>query len=116
MARLLSRFIGLTSLTAALTYFIYDGARSFMNQTVQISSVGSIWENIPKSWLAWLQLVIERLGDVWHGDIQPYFLKQPVWLVLAIVGAGRKKKSALVLGGAKRFTTESVISRKQWPS
>src|SRR6476661_8194518 len=82
MARLLSRFIGLFSLTAALTYFIYDGARSFMNQTVQISSVGSTWENIPKSWLAWLQPVIERLGD-----IQPYFLKQPVWLVLAIVGA-----------------------------
>ena len=87
MARLLSRSIGLISLTAALTYFIYDGARSFMNQTVQISSVGSTWENIPKSWLAWLQPVIERLGDVWHGDIQPYFLKQPVWLVLAIVGA-----------------------------
>ena len=30
MARLLSRFIGLISLTAALTYFIYDGATSFM--------------------------------------------------------------------------------------
>ena len=87
MARLLSRSIGLISLTAALTYFIYDGARSFMNQTVQISSVGSTWENIPKSWLAWLQPVIEWLGDVWHGDIQPYLLKQPVWLVLAIVGA-----------------------------
>ena len=119
MARLLSRFIGLISLTAALTYFIYDGARSFMNQTVQISSVGSIWENIPKSWLAWLQPVIDRLGDIWHGDIQPYFLKQPVWLVLAIVGAvliWAKKKSALALGGAKRFTTGSAISRKQWPS
>ena len=87
MARLLSRFIGLISLTAALTYFIYDGARSFMNQTVQISSVGSTWENIPQSWLAWLQPVIERLGDVWYGDVQPYLLKQPVWLVLAIVGA-----------------------------
>jgi hypothetical protein len=87
MARPLSRFIGLISLTAALTYFIYDGARSFMNQTVQISSVGSTWENIPKSWLAWLQPVIERLGDAWHGDLQPYLLKQPVWLVLAIVGA-----------------------------
>jgi uncharacterized membrane protein YeaQ/YmgE (transglycosylase-associated protein family) len=34
---------------------------------------------------------------VWNGVIQPYFLKQPVSLVLAIVGAilillGRKKK------------------------
>src|SRR5258708_38510427 len=97
MARLLSRFIVLISLTAALTYFIYDGARSFMNQTVQISSVGSTWESIPQSWLAWLQPVIERLGDVWYGDVQPYFLKQPVWLVLAIVGArfilGKKESS-----------------------
>ena len=121
MARLLSRFIGLISLTAALTYFIYDGARSFMNQTVQISSVGSTWENIPKSWLAWLQPVIERLGDVWRGGHPSLILlKQPVWLLLAIVGAGlicgRKKKSALVLGGAKHFTTGSAISRKQWPS
>jgi hypothetical protein len=31
--------------------------------------------------------VLERLTDAWHEIIQPYFLKQPVWLVLAIVGA-----------------------------
>ena len=74
MARLLSRFIGLISLTAALTYFIYDGARSFMNQTVQISSVGSTWENIPKSWLAWLQPVIERaLSRFCNGGSTAFF-------------------------------------------
>jgi len=92
------------ALTAAVTSFIYDGIRSFMNQTVQISSVGSAWENIPKSWLAWLQPVIQRLGDVWHGDIQPYFLNQPVWLMLAIVGA--------VLIWAKEEVTASARMRE----
>ena len=48
MAPLLSRFIGLISLTAALTDFIYDGAKSLMNQTVQISSVGSTSGEYPQ--------------------------------------------------------------------
>ena len=90
-----------------------------MNQTVQISSVGSTWENVPKSWLAWLQPVIEPLGDVWHGRSATSSPKQPVWLALAIVGAvliWAKEEFMLVLGGAKRFTTGSAISRKQWPS
>jgi hypothetical protein len=35
--------------------------------------------------------------SAWHGVVEPYFLKQPVSLVLAIIGAilillGRKKK------------------------
>jgi len=49
--------------------------------------------------LSSLQPTVERLGGIWAWQdvVQPYFLDQPVWLVLAIVGAilillGRKKK------------------------
>jgi hypothetical protein len=87
MVRSLFRFIGLASLVAALTSMAYDGIRSFVDQTVYISSVESTWESIPHSWLAALPPVLERLADAWHEIIQPYFLRQPVWLVLAIVGA-----------------------------
>ena len=74
------------SLAAALTSLVYDGIRSIVGQTVYISSVNSTWENIPHSWLAALPPTVERLADAWHGVIQPYFPKRPVWLVLAVIG------------------------------
>jgi hypothetical protein len=83
MIRCLFRFAGLVSLAAAVGAFAYDGVTSVFAQTVYVSSVGSVWENIPKSWLPTLQ----RLAQVWYEMIQPYFLKQPVWLVLGIIGA-----------------------------
>jgi hypothetical protein len=80
-------------------FLVYDGTKSIADQTLFISSVGSTWENIHQSSLAALQPTIERLAGTWgwQGVIQPYFLKQPVSLVLAIVGGilillGRKKK------------------------
>jgi hypothetical protein len=61
--------------------------RSIAGETVYISSVGSIWENISQSSLVALRPAVEQLAAVWHEVLQPYFLKQPVWLVLAIIGA-----------------------------
>ena len=88
MIRFVFRFVGLVSLAAALASLVYDGVRSVVGQTVSFSSVGSVWENIPQNaLLAVLQPAVERLADVWHEVIQPYFLKQPVWLVLGIIGA-----------------------------
>jgi hypothetical protein len=87
MIRCLFRFVGLVSLAAAVGAFVYDGVTSVFAQTVYVSSVGSVWENIPKSWLTALQPIVERLAQVWYEMIQPYFLKQPVSLVLGIIGA-----------------------------
>ena len=88
MIRFICRFVGLMLLTAAVTSLIYDGVRSFINQTLHFSSVGSAWENIPKGWVAaLLHPAVERLAEVWDGEIQPYIFKQPVWLALGILGA-----------------------------
>jgi hypothetical protein len=54
------------SLVAAFAWLVYDGTRSIVGQTLYISSAGSVWENIPQSWLAALQPAVERLADVWH--------------------------------------------------
>jgi hypothetical protein len=61
--------------------------------------VSSTWENVHQSSLAALQPVVERYAGAWtwQGVVKPYFLDQPVSLVLAILGAilillGRKKK------------------------
>jgi hypothetical protein len=87
MIRFVCRFVGLLSLTAAAAALGYDGATSVFARSMYVSSVGSVWENIPRSWLAALQPAVERLALVWCDVLQPYFLKQPVWLVLGIVGA-----------------------------
>ena len=87
MIRFVFLFIGRVSLAAAVTSLIYDGLKSIVDQTVYISSVGLIWENIPQSWVAALQPALEWLADVWQGVIQSYLLEQPAWLVLGIIGA-----------------------------
>jgi hypothetical protein len=96
MIRLVFRLVGLLLLAVALGWLTYDGIRSIVGDA-GYTSIGSIWENIPQSARAALQSAIERLADVWHEVVQPYFLKQPVWLALAVIGAmliliGRKKK------------------------
>jgi hypothetical protein len=102
MIRLVFRFVGLLLLAAALGWLTYDGIGSMAGE-MAYTSIGSIWEHIPQSERAALQWAVERLADVWHEVVQPYFLKQPVWLALAVIGAililiGRKKKPPLERG------------------
>jgi hypothetical protein len=87
MFRFILRFVGALSLTAAVAAFAYDGITSVFAQSLYVSSVGSVWKNIPISWLATLHPVVEWLTQLWYEMIQPYFLQQPVWLVLGIAGA-----------------------------
>jgi hypothetical protein len=101
MIRFVLRFIGLLALALGFIFLVYDGTKSIADQVwpPYFSSVGAMWENIHQSSLSALQPAVERLagGWVWQGVIQPYFLKQPISLVLAIFGGilillGRKKK------------------------
>jgi hypothetical protein len=99
MIRFVLRFVGLLSLALGFIFLVYDGTKSIADQTLYISSVGSTWSNIHQNSLTWLQPEVERrVGTwVWQGLVQPYFLDQPVSLVLVVIGAilillGRKKK------------------------
>ncbi len=99
MIRFVLRFVGLVSLALGFLFLVHDGTKSIADQTVYISSVGATWDNIHQSSLSALQPAVEELAGawVWNDVIQPYFLQQPVSLVLAIIGAllillGRKKK------------------------
>ena len=99
MIRFVLRFVGLLILALGFIFLVHDGTKSIADQTWYLSSVGSIWSNIHQSSLSSLQPTVERLAGpwAWQGAIQPYFLDQPIWLVLAIIGAvlillGRKKK------------------------
>src|SRR5262249_50003456 len=120
MIRFLCRFVGLVSLTAAVTSLIYDGVRSFVNQTLHLSSVGSAWENIPKGWCAALLYPAgERLAEVWYGQIQPYIFKQPVWLVLGILGAvllwAKEEAGARARGARSTEAPPAAIASAELP-
>jgi hypothetical protein len=87
MIRFVCRLVGFLSLAAAAAALAYDGVTSVFAESLHVSSVGAVWEHIPGSWLATLHLAVERLARFWQEMIQPYFLQQPVWLVLGIAGA-----------------------------
>jgi hypothetical protein len=99
MIRFVLRFFGLLTLALGFIFLVYDGTRSIADQRLIITGVGAMWENVHQSSLAALQPVVERMAgaSAWQGVIQPYFLNQPISLVLAVIGAilvllGRKKK------------------------
>jgi hypothetical protein len=99
MIRFVFRFAGLVALALGFIFLVHDGTKSIADQTLYLSSVSSTWENVHQSSLAALQPVVERYAGTWgwQGVVKPYFLDQPVSLVLAIIGAililvGRKKK------------------------
>ena len=99
MFRFLFRFIGLVMLTLAFLFLVHDGTKSIADQTIYISKMGPTWENVNQSSLSALEHSVEKLlgASVWNDLVQPYFLKQPTSLVIAIVGAlfvllGEKKR------------------------
>jgi hypothetical protein len=87
MIRFVCRLVGVLALAAAAAALAYDGVTSVFAESLHVSSVGAVWEHIPDSWLATLHLAVERLAQFWQEMIQPYFVQQPVWLVLGIAGA-----------------------------
>jgi hypothetical protein len=87
MLRFIFRFVGRLSLIAAALALAYDGVTSVFAQSLSVSSVGSVWEHIPGSWLTTLQPIVAWISRLWSEMIQPYVLQQPVWLVLGLAGA-----------------------------
>ena len=102
MIRFVFRFVGLLCLALGFIFLVHDGTKSIADQTLYLSSVGSTWSNVHQSSLAALQPWVEQIAGkwIWQGGVQPYFLDQPVSLVLAVLGAilillGRKKKKLI---------------------
>jgi hypothetical protein len=103
MIRFILRFIGLLCLALGFIFLVYDGTKSIADQTFfYITSVESVWSNVHQGSLSAIQPVIEKLigPTSWRGVIKPYFLDQPAWLALGVVGAilillGRKKRKLI---------------------
>jgi hypothetical protein len=99
MIRFVFRFIGFWILAGGFIALVYDGTKSIAGNALSFTPLGQIWANIHTTSLQLLQPAIERhvAPWLWQSAIQPYFLEQPVWVVLLVLGAilmliGRKKK------------------------
>lgn len=99
MIRFVFRFLGFWILALGFILLVYDGARYIANSRVDFTSVGYVWSSIHQNSLLLLQPAVERhlAPWLWQSVLQPYFLEQPAWLVLGILGVllmliGRKKR------------------------
>ncbi len=102
MIRFVLRFLGLLCLALAFIFLVYDGTKWIADRQIFVSSVGTVWSNVHQNSLVVLQPTVERYAGTrfWQGVVQPYFLEQPAWLVLGIVGSllillGRKKRKLI---------------------
>jgi hypothetical protein len=102
MIRFVFRFFGLLCLALAFILLVYDGTQMIANRAWAATSVGKIWYAIDQSSLPLFQAAIERHVSVWlwQAVLQPYFLEQPAWLILAVLGLifswlGRKEKPVI---------------------
>jgi hypothetical protein len=102
MIRFLFRFLGLLLLALSFILLVYDGTKYIADQSLNFSTVGSIWANIHQNSLSALQPLVERVVGpwFWQGFVRRYFIDQPAWLVLGVVAAilillGRKKKKLI---------------------
>ena len=97
MIRFLFRFLGMLSLALGFIFVVYDGAKSIVDQRLNISTVRYAWESVHEGSIAQLQPTLQRLAPVLWDPVAVTVLNAPVALALVIVGAfllllGRKKK------------------------
>jgi hypothetical protein len=106
MFRFLFRFAGLIALS--FLFVVYDGTKSIADQTTYISRVGPTWVNIHLNSLSSFEPTVETLAGawVWNDVVRPYFLEQPIELVLVIIGA------LLVLLGSKEKPSGPRYARR----
>jgi hypothetical protein len=97
MIRFLLRSLGLLLVAIAFFFFVYDGTRWIANGQLAVTSVEFLWNQVNQTSLQHLQSLVQHDTGEWLQRIVQAILKQPVWVVLVIVGAilmllGRKKK------------------------
>jgi hypothetical protein len=99
MIRFVFRLFGFVILALGFILLVYDGARFIANNRIDFTTVGTVWASIHQNSLLLFQPAVERhlAPWLWQSVLQPYFLEQPAWLVLGILGVllmliGRKKR------------------------
>ena len=86
MIRGFFRLIGLILMVLAFLSLVYDGARTIADQTLRLTRLGELWNDINQVSQQSFQHAVEGLSPFLWNSIVKAILNQPAWAVLGILG------------------------------
>lgn len=86
MIRGFFRLIGLLLLVVAFLSLVYDGARTIADQTLRITRLGELWNDINQASQKSFQAMVEGFSPLLWSSVMKVILNQPAWAVIGIFG------------------------------
>ena len=86
MIRGFFRLIGLLLLVVGFLALVYDGARSIADQTLRLTRLGELWNDINQSSQQAAQSMVEGFSPLLWNSVAKVILNQPAWAVIGIAG------------------------------
>lgn len=86
MIRGFFRLIGLLLLVAGFLALVYDGARTIADQTLRITRLGELWNDVNQASQQSFQAMVEGVSPLLWNSVMKFVLNQPSWAVLGLLG------------------------------
>jgi len=86
MIRGFFRLVGLLLLAGGFIFLVYDGARSIADQSLRLTRLGELWNDINQASQQAVHASIERMSPWLWEKVVRAVLNQPTWAVLGVVG------------------------------
>jgi hypothetical protein len=86
MIRGFFRLIGTLLLAGGFIFLVYDGARSIADQTLRLTRLGELWNDIHQASQQAAAASIQQMSPWLWEKVAKVVLNQPVWAVLGAVG------------------------------
>ncbi len=86
MIRGFFRLIGLNLMVLAFLSLVYDGARTIADQTLRLTRLGELWNDINQVSQQSFQHAVEGVSPFLWNSVVKAILNQPAWAVLGILG------------------------------
>lgn len=86
MIRGFFRLIGLLLLVFGFLSLVYDGARTIADQTLRITRLGELWNDINQASQKSFQAMVEGFSPLLWNSVMKVILNQPAWAVIGIFG------------------------------
>ncbi len=86
MIRGFFRLIGLLLLVAGFLSLVYDGARTIADQTLRMTRLGELWNDINQTSQQSFQALVEGVSPLLWNSVMKLVLNQPAWAVLGLLG------------------------------
>lgn len=86
MIRGFFRLIGLFLLVIGFLSLVYDGARTIADQTLRVTRLGELWNDINQASQQAFQAMVEGFSPLFWNSVMKLLLNQPACVVLGVLG------------------------------